>query len=596
MDRPSGCSRSTGINPLRGLGEQLLTLVWESASAEQIGSWLRVPLEHAASRSGGGGGSGGDYEALCVALLEAGADAFVRREPVLDRSPLLAAAQAGNTAVVSALLENGSGPDGEDWELSVFRHAVFAADCVVTGSTSLVADTNTNSSCCNTGGGGRRTPLHFAAAGGHASMVRALVRAGADVDVEDGDGCTPLHLAVFRGFEGVVTFLVQAGARVDTSDSEGESPLHTASAHGSLGMVRAILRGSTEKTLLSPTDNLEMSPLHRAALGGHCEVMNELLRHGSSLSSLAANARTALHAAAMSGSGDAVRFLLAHDYSSLEAKDHDGRTPLHLASGHRLGSDSTLVALVESGANVEARTSLGETPLHKACESLRVSAVQQLLLYGADQAAVDAGGRTPAALTAQLFQSQCPGMFRDMLQRILSLLATAPADRTWRRRGWLLMLRSRQQEGGERVGGGNLGTRWLTADDRGEHRHAPGTRCCGNSVATVADAGFGVISRCCWSGPEDGMRPWKSGKTGNSAALELTAPATTARDRGHGPRYCQRRTATPAFSRGTIGRGVDGEAALPCGGEHGDSDLRCVVQRAVGFHEDGLFRNIVAFL
>ncbi|CAM9398725.1 unnamed protein product, partial [Hapterophycus canaliculatus] len=401
--------------------------------------------------------------------------------------------------------------------------------------------------------------------------VRALVRAGADVDVEDGDGCTPLHLAVFRGFEGVVAFLVESGARVDTSDSEGESPLHTASAHGSLGMVRAILRGSAEKTLLSPADNLEMSPLHRAALGGHCEVMNELLRHGSSLHSLAADARTALHAAAMSGSGDAVRFLLARDYSSLEAKDHDGRTALHLASGHRLGSDSTLIALVESGANVEATTALGETPLHKACKALRVSAVQQLLRYGANQAAVDVGGRTPAALTAQLFQSQCPGMFRDMLQRILSLLATAPADRTWRRRGWLLMLRSRRQEEGGGAGDGDADGRWLAAVGRGEHRTASGIRC-GTSTA-----------------PRYTARPWKLGKT-----IDVVP-----RDRGHRGRdswCCQSIAGIPPSSCANFVRGVNDEVAIPCDGDGGDRALRSVVQRAVGFHEDGLFRNIVAFL
>ncbi|CAN0493827.1 unnamed protein product, partial [Ectocarpus sp. 8 AP-2014] len=97
----------------------------------------------------------------------------------------------------------------------------------------------------------------------------------------------------------------------------------------------------------------------------------------------------------MSGSGAAVRFMLDRDISSLEARDHDGRTALHLASGHRLGSDETLRALVESGGNIEARTFLGETPLHKACKALRVSAVEQLLRFGANDAAVDAEGRTP---------------------------------------------------------------------------------------------------------------------------------------------------------------------------------------------------------
>lgn len=284
-------SRSSGSNPLRGLGEQLLTLVWESASKEQLGQWLRVPLEHAAAKHNG------SSNALCFKLLLAGADAFVRRHPVLDRSPLVAAAQAGNGTVVSALLENGSAPDGEEWETSAFLSDVLLAAGGITNTCTTVA-TDADSGG-GLGGDGFTTPLHLAASGGHLSMVRALVRAGADADVEDENGDTPLHLAVFRGFEQVVEELVTAGASVDTIDAEGETPLHTASAHGSLGMVRAILRGSrgdTSTLLLCHTDHLEMSPLHRAALGGHCDVMEELLSRGSSLHSLAGNTRTPLHA------------------------------------------------------------------------------------------------------------------------------------------------------------------------------------------------------------------------------------------------------------------------------------------------------------
>lgn len=39
--------------------------------------------------------------------------------------------------------------------------------------------------------------------------------------------------------------------------------------------------------------------------------------------------------AALSGSAEAVRFLLDRDVSSLETEDQEGRTALHLASGHR---------------------------------------------------------------------------------------------------------------------------------------------------------------------------------------------------------------------------------------------------------------------
>eukprot|EP00752_Nemacystus_decipiens_P012250 g10858.t1 len=580
-------SRSSSSNPLRGLGEQLLTLVWESASKEQLGQWLRVPLEHAAAKHSK------SSDALCFKLLLAGADAVVRRHSVLDRSPLLAAAQAGNDAVVSALLENGSAPDGEDWETSVLLSDVILAAGGVANiantCTSLVTDADSSSiSGLGLAGDGLTTPLHLAASGGHLSMVKTLVRAGADADVEDENGDTPVHLAVFRGFEQVVEELVAAGASVDTIDAEGETPLHTASAHGSLGIVRAILRGSpgdTKTLLLCHKDHLEMSPFHRAALGGHCDVMEELLSHGSSLHSLAGNARTPLHAAAMSSSGDAVRFLLRRDPGALEAADRDGRTALHLASGHRLGSDGTLLALLEAGGNIEARTCLGETPLHGACRALRVSAVQQLLRFGADEGAVDRDGCTPSALASSLLQSQCPGMFRDMLKIILQLLAAAPADKVWRRRGWLVMLRSRQR--GEVGPCAEATEQWLSNE---------GVAC------AIVLAGAGEIAAQNWEDQEDGYsgsrgRPRKIGKAEGAAqtaaASVVAGAAVVARER-----YNLHPCYLAGNGRGGASRlvGVGGGETFRDGSKEGDQQLRSVVERVIGICEEGVFRNIVAFL
>lgn len=280
-------------NPLRGRGEYLLSLVCESAPREQLRTWLRIPLEHAAAR--------GDFN--CVTdLLAAGADAFVRRSAVRDRSPLVAAASGGSAAVISALLESGSAPDGEGWGTTM-----PAEDEGTTIGMSTLRSSSSSSSCeksanCISLSAGR-SPLHIAASEGHLAALRMLVRAGADTDVADDEGCSALHLAVFRGFDEAVEELVAAGANVSTSDSEGETPLHTACGHGSLRMVKAILRGSRDEPLCVKDNggvHLGMSPLHRAALGGHHEVMKELLDRGSSLHALTGNARTALHAVSIS--------------------------------------------------------------------------------------------------------------------------------------------------------------------------------------------------------------------------------------------------------------------------------------------------------
>lgn len=301
----------------------------------------------------------------------------------------------------------------------------------------------------------------------------------------------------------------------------------------------------------------------------------------------------------MSSSGDAVRFLLRRDPSTLEVEDRDGRTALHLASGHRLGSDGTLRALLEAGANIEARTCLGETPLHEACKALRVSAVQQLLRFGADDGAGDRGGRTPSALTSALLQSQCPGMFRDMLKIILQLLAAAPADKVWRRRGWLLMLRARQLE---EVG---LGAQSSTTIEQGfdvERGVRAGVFAGGGAVSwrhSVDQEDDNQHSSNGSSGGGSGRRR-KVGKVGSTAqtaaavAVAATAAngAVVARERSINPCCLERSGERGACRPGKAG---GGEACRDGGGE-GDQQLRAVVERAVGVCEDGVFRNILAYL
>jgi uncharacterized protein len=57
------------------------------------------------------------------------------------------------------------------------------------------------------------TPLMYAASSGSASIVTALLAAGAKVNVSDTDGNTALSLAAANGHAAVVELLKQAGAR-----------------------------------------------------------------------------------------------------------------------------------------------------------------------------------------------------------------------------------------------------------------------------------------------------------------------------------------------------------------------------------------------
>ena len=90
-----------------------------------------------------------------------------------------------------------------------------------------------------------RTPLHWAARGGHSETVRALISAGAPLDADAGAGIgtilTPLIWAARGGHSETVRALLEAGARVDVTDAAGQTPLHLAARGGHSEIVTALL-------------------------------------------------------------------------------------------------------------------------------------------------------------------------------------------------------------------------------------------------------------------------------------------------------------------------------------------------------------------
>lgn len=77
-------------------------------------------------------------------------------------------------------------------------------------------------------GPSRVTPLHSAAAGRHADVVRILLEAGADVHVRQQGGWTPLHSAAQNGDLDSVRLLLVAGADPTVGNDEGRTSLDLA--------------------------------------------------------------------------------------------------------------------------------------------------------------------------------------------------------------------------------------------------------------------------------------------------------------------------------------------------------------------------------
>lgn len=111
-----------------------------------------------------------------------------------------------------------------------------------------------------------------------------------------------------------------------------------------------------------------------------------------------------LEAAVSQGDAVAVKQLLQTDRTAASRQFEEGRTALHLAALQ--GEMQVAEALLNGGANVDARDKHGDTPLHLAAAKGNLAIVKMLVARGADVNARDESGATPLAAAAFYKQTE----------------------------------------------------------------------------------------------------------------------------------------------------------------------------------------------
>jgi ankyrin repeat protein len=140
---------------------------------------------------------------------------------------------------------------------------------------------------------------------------------------------------------------------------------------------------------------LEEPPaLWTAAEGGRVQDVLQLLSIGANIEERGRNGvYSPLHVAVFMGRAEVVQVLLEHGADVL-AKTSGGDAPLHLAFilPRMAGRDAIIRALLLKGADVSAKNSTGRTPLHHAVFHDSIQPLKLLLYHGADISTTECGG------------------------------------------------------------------------------------------------------------------------------------------------------------------------------------------------------------
>ena len=120
--------------------------------------------------------------------------------------------------------------------------------------------------------------------------------------------------------------------------------------------------------------------------------------------------------AARNGNLEAIRQHIKATSNLSEKAPESGGSPLHTAAV--FGQLEVVRALVEAGADVNARNNDGDTPLLVAAFFCRTEIVQHLLAHGADKSAKNNAGKTALDSVSIPFD-QVKGVY-DFLQAVLA--------------------------------------------------------------------------------------------------------------------------------------------------------------------------------
>jgi len=201
-------------------------------------------------------------------------------------------------------------------------------------------------------------PIHTAARNRHPDLVAALADLKADLDAPDGDGMTPLIHAAMRNHVPTVKMLLERGAHIETPNKQGYSPLALAIAENKFEVARALMDAGASIDKPAGPDGL--TPLMVAA---------SQVSPGEGGQFLPGSTRPI----------DIARELIKRG-ANVNAQTQHGVTPLMIAAARNV--TPMIGLLVQSGADPSIKSKEGKTALDIAEQNGSEQAARALKVIG----------------------------------------------------------------------------------------------------------------------------------------------------------------------------------------------------------------------
>jgi ankyrin repeat protein len=356
------------------------------------------------------------HKGIVELLLSNGANPGLAAMDGTESTTLHLASRIGQVDIARVLIEHGANPKARD--SSGYNPLELAAEGGFDDLVRLLVPYYKEET--EEGNNRTQTPLHCAAMYGHASTCAYLIEQGAKLSALNKENETPLYLAVRGGFQEAVQKLLEADS-ISSSTCQPETdggqesdafpftygtftiedekslrskpPLQIAAQMGYAEIIPLLLKYECFTTSYDRNESLS-----QAAVAGHWEVLDLLLKKTTTQNPVDSEGNTALHLASKNGHAKLVSELLNSGKFDGGYFTKEGMTAIHLAAQE--GHVRVVTTFINNGVVVDCTTSDGDKPIHFASKNGHLSVVKALQAVKDTSAELDHESNTPLILAA----------------------------------------------------------------------------------------------------------------------------------------------------------------------------------------------------